>query len=299
MSIALEQLRYVRLGVQNLKTGTSFARDILGLECSSSTDTTAYFKSDFREYTLCFVEGGCEPAIALDVRTADALSEARLLLQSEGYAVRDGSETECRDRKVKAFFTFPDNSGNFIEIVLRPLVSGWRYFPARDTGVTGLQSVALRTTAPEKDKDLWTRILGGRVSDWIGDGPQIRFDASHHRISLHPSHKRGILSIAYAVEGINQVMQSQYFLRDNQYRIAHGPGREATSEQIFITFEGPGDVYFSFVTQGLSIADDGKHAPRQFPMTPKSFCSWGSETTVPEFGGIGTPSPTAKPAGKV
>jgi 2,3-dihydroxy-p-cumate/2,3-dihydroxybenzoate 3,4-dioxygenase len=94
MSIALEQLRYVRLGVQNLKTGTSFARDILGLECSSSTDTTAYFKSDFREYTLCFVEGGCEPAIALDVRTADALSEARLLLQSEGYAVRDGSEPD-------------------------------------------------------------------------------------------------------------------------------------------------------------------------------------------------------------
>ena len=109
-----------------------------------------------------------------------------------------------------------------------------------------------------------------------------RFDQSHHRLALHPSSSAGILAVEYAVEEIDFVMQAQYALKNMQVRLLHGPGRRPTSDQAFITFAGPIEVAFSFVTQATTIADETKHRPRQFARTPRSFCSWGSESILPE-----------------
>jgi len=179
--------------------------------------------------------------------------------------------------------SFRDRSGNLFELVVRPETSGWRYFPARDAGVTGLAAVALRTTANGADEALWTTLFNGRVSDWVGDAAFIRFDDAHHRLALHPSARAGVLAIEYAVEGLNQVMQASYFLQTAQVKIVHGPGRRPSSDQIFLTFAGPDDMLFSYVAEGARIADESAHRPRQFPRKRESFCAWGSESTVPEF----------------
>jgi 2,3-dihydroxy-p-cumate/2,3-dihydroxybenzoate 3,4-dioxygenase len=58
--------------------------------------------------------------------------------------------------KVKDMISFADFSGNRIELVVRPLNSGWRYFPSRDAGISGLADVIC---APDIEKDLsiWSR----------------------------------------------------------------------------------------------------------------------------------------------
>jgi 2,3-dihydroxy-p-cumate/2,3-dihydroxybenzoate 3,4-dioxygenase len=284
MTITLEQPRYVRLGTRDLRDAVRFATEILGLQPVGSANGRAYFRSDFRDFTLMFFEGDpADQSFALDVRTAEELDAAERELSAAGYAVRRGSETECEQRKVKAFLALKDATGNTIEIVWRPLMTGWRFFPSRDTGITGLQNVALRSTNLAADERLWTKLFNGRVSDWVGDASYIRLDPLHHRVALHPSNRAGLLSVTYAVEGIDQIMQSYYHLRDSQIRIVHGPGRNPVSNQIFLTFEGPEGVLFSFATEMHSVADN--HLPRQFPHAPQSFCSWGTECALPEFGG--------------
>ena len=290
MTIILEQPRYVRLGTRDLGQATRFATEILGLQHLGTNGGYAYFRSDFRDHTLCYVEG--DPAyqsVALDVRTAEALEEAERELSAAGFRARRGSTAECEERRVKAFIAFADRSGNTIEVVWRPLMTGWRYFPSRDTGITGFQGVALRSTDPAADERMWTRLFNGRVSDWVGDAAYVRLDALHHRVSLHPSDRPGVLAVLYAVESINQVMQGYYHLRDGQVRIVHGPGRQPTSNQIFLTFEGPDGVLFSFVTGIDQIADEERHRPRQFAHTPLSYCQWGTECALPEFGGSARP----------
>ena len=284
MTITLEQPRYVRLGTHNLRDAVRFATEILGLQPVGGPNGHAYFRSDFRDFTLMFFEGDpAEQSFALDVRTAEDLDAAERELNEAGHSVRRGSEAECEQRKVKAFLAFKDASGNTIEIVWRPLMTGWRFFPSRDTGITGLQGVALRSTDLAADEKLWTKLFNGRVSDWVGDAAYIRLDPLHHRVALHPSNRAGLLSVTYGVEGIDQIMQSYYHLRDSQVRIVQGPGRNPASNQIFLTFEGPDGVLFSFGTEMNSAADD--HLPRQFPHVPQSFCSWGTECALPEFGG--------------
>jgi 2,3-dihydroxy-p-cumate/2,3-dihydroxybenzoate 3,4-dioxygenase len=282
--IEIEQLRYVRLGTRNLPAAIDFAQRILGLQLIEKTDEQATFRSDFRDHTLVYEAGEpSQQSIGLELRTHVALETAVAALAAQGITATAADAAALRRRKARAMASFRDHSGNTFELVVRPQTSGWRYFPARDAGVTGLAAVALRTTANGADEALWTTLFNGRVSDWVGDAAFIGFDQAHHRLALHPSNRSGVLAIEYAVEGLNQVMQAMYFLQSAQVKIMHGPGRRPTSEQIFLTFAGPDDMLFSYVAEGATVADQDAHRPRQFARKRASFCAWGSESTVPEF----------------
>ena len=178
--------------------------------------------------------------------------------------------------------SFADFSGNRIELVVRPLNSGWRYFPSRDAGISGLADVILRSTGIEKDLSIWSGVLGAQISDWAGDAAYLRFDEAHHRIVLFPAARPGILCVEYAVEDVNLLMRNYYVLRDLQVAVVHGPGRRPASEQLFLTFAGPTDVHFSFVTEA-SLIDGERHRPRQFLAGPTGLCGWGSECKIAEY----------------
>jgi 2,3-dihydroxy-p-cumate/2,3-dihydroxybenzoate 3,4-dioxygenase len=281
--VALEQLRYVRLPADDLDHATDFAQRILGLELIDRTQDLATFRSDFRDYTLAFATGAyAVQSVGLEVRYSDDLEATLDSLRRLGLSAGRGSAEDCALRKVKDMISFVDFSGNRIELVVRPLNSGWRYFPSRDAGISGLADVMLRSIDIEKDLSIWSGILNAQISDWAGDATYLRFDRAHHRIVLFPARRPGILSVEYAVEDVNLLMRNYYVLRDLQVAVVHGPGRRPASDQLFLTFAGPKDVHFGFVTGGALIDEEG-HRPRQFPAGPAGLCGWGSECKIAEF----------------
>ncbi|KJC62108.1 oxidoreductase [Bradyrhizobium sp. LTSPM299] len=282
--IAIDQLRYVRLATRDLAAAVDFAERVLGLQLVDRTHQAAYFRSDFRDHTLVFFIGeSAENTVGFEVRSRAHLDETIAELSQHGIEVVVGSEQDCSARKVRAFASFRDPGGNTIDLVLRPLQSGWRYFPGRDAGVVGLTGVVLRSRDVLACERSWTTLFNGRVSDWIGDAVFLRFDRAHHRLAYYPSTGKGTLAIEFGVENVDLLMQNSYFLRSAQVRIVHGPGRRPTSNQMFVTFVGPDETLFSFVTEGDDIADEATHRPRQFPRSRSSFCTWGSESDLPEF----------------
>lgn len=282
--IAIEQLRYVLLGTSDLAGAAEFAQRTLGLEPVDRTATHATFRSDGRDHTLAFLadDPGLQ-AVGFEVREPKTLDVALDALRARGLRVGRGTAEECKLRKVRDLVWFHDHSGNRIELVVRPLNSGWRYFPSRDAGIMGFDGVMLRSTAIAKDEELWTEVLGARVSDWAGSAPYLRIGAAHHRLALFPADRAGVLAVEYAVENVNLMMRNYYVLQNTQVAIMHGPGRRPTSEQLFLTFAGPDGVLYSFVAEGQP-ADGGlERRPRQFPAGPEGLCSWGSENKVKEF----------------
>ena len=279
----LEQLRYVRLVENDLGRAADFARRVLGLEPIDRSPELATFRSDFRDYTLAFMTGEhAVQSVGLEVRYSSDLDAALEKLRQLGLSAGRGSAEDCALRKVKDMVWFADFSGNRIELVVRPLNSGWRYFPSRDAGIRGLADVMLRSLDVEKDLSIWTGILGAQVSDWAGDAAYLRFDDAHHRIVLFPAARPGILSIEYAVENVDLLMRNSYVLRDLQVAVLHGPGRRPASEQLFLTFAGPSDVLFGFVAEGAGVGAQGRRA-RQFPAGAAGLCSWGSECKIGEI----------------
>jgi 2,3-dihydroxy-p-cumate/2,3-dihydroxybenzoate 3,4-dioxygenase len=281
--VELQQLRYVRLPAENLGSAADFAQRVLGLEPLDRNQQLATFRSDFRDYTLAFIAGErAVQSIGLEVRHAEDLETALEGLRERGLPNGRGSPEDCALRKVKDMAWFSDFSGNRIELVVRPLNSGWRYFPSRDAGIRGLSDVIVRSIDVEKDLSIWTGVLGARVSDWAGEAAYLCFDDVHHRIALFPAARPGVLAVEYAVEDVDLLMRNAYALRDLQVAIVHGPGRRPASGQLFLTFAGPCDVLFSFVAEGAAI-DPQRHRPRQFPAGPPGLCGWGSECKVDEF----------------
>jgi 2,3-dihydroxy-p-cumate/2,3-dihydroxybenzoate 3,4-dioxygenase len=280
----LEQLRYVRLVADELGRAADFAQRVLGLEPIERTPETATFRSDFRDHTLAFATGEhAVQSVGLEVRSPDELDAAAEGLGRVGVAASRGSAENCALRKVKDMLWFTDCSGNRIELVVRPMNSGWRYFPSRDAGITGLADVMIRSVDIDKDLAIWCGVLGAQVSDWAGDAAYLRFDHAHHRVVLFPGAQDGILAVEYAVENVDLLMRNYYALRDLQVAVLHGPGRRPTSEQLFLTFAGPTNVLFGFVAEG-AVAAAERRLPRQFPAGPAGLCSWGSECKIDEFG---------------
>jgi 2,3-dihydroxy-p-cumate/2,3-dihydroxybenzoate 3,4-dioxygenase len=280
--ITIEQVRYVRLGTADINGAADFAERILGLQLVERSETAAYFRSDHRDHTLVYVDGlDAGQSIGLEVRDPEGLDHAERALKGAGLQVGRGDAEACVARKVRQFLWFPTPAGYRIELVVRPLHSGRRYHGPRDAGITGLEAVALRGAPDGSDQLIWTRLLGGRVSDWVGDAAYIRFDEAHHRIAVHPSEGKGVLAVEFGVEDVDRIMQNAYHMRAAQVRIVGGPGRRPTSQQLFLVLAGPDGVNFSYVAEGER--QGVPRRARQFPRKRESFCAWGSDTEIAEY----------------
>ncbi len=280
----LRALRYVRIGCANLKEAASFARDVVGLEPAGSNDAMMRFRSDMRAYSLCLNSDQSDRAIAISVSTQQDLQEIADSLEAHGIAVHWGDAQQCEERLVKAFVACKAPNDVAVEFVWRPLENGWRYFAARDSGIVDFQGVSLRCSDVRTNEEFWTKIVGLNVADWVGDTVYLQLDDAHHRVALHPSQSDGVLAITYEVESIDNVMQTRYFAEAQQTKVVHGPGRQPASGQIFVTIEGPDGLLFTFGTDMQRHDPTSPRSPRQFPHTSRSYCQWGSQSDLAEYG---------------
>jgi len=277
--IELIDISYVRLGTPDLGLAEDFATRVLGLQVGERGGKSVYLRSDQRAHTLCYYEGDPrEQTVAFEVRDAAALDAAASVLESIGHPVHRGTASECAARKVRAFIGFKDPTGNSVELVARPEMSGKRYYGMRDAGITGFNHVGLNSTDPVRDEKFWTTVCNARVSDRIGDIALMRVNAIHHTLALAPAKGPGIQHVNHQVESNDDVMRSFYHLTEQHVPIVFGPGRHPTSGARFLYFRGPNGMVFEYSVGVDEIQDEAAHRPRQFGFEPTSLCMWGSKS---------------------
>ena len=282
----LEQLRFVRIPTASLGEASGVMLDIVGLELGERLERIERFRSDSRAYSVELDASGASdrPTVAVSLRTVEQLEAVYTPLAQCGWSVESIPYDVCRDRRYYAGLACRDLSGNRIELVVRAEDKGRRYFPSRDAGIVGLSQVVLGSRNPIADAAAWVDVLGARISDRVGEGVYLGWDDAHHRIMLVPSDRESFLIVGFEVEGVDAVMQSNYYFLDHQVGLVRGPGKDPASGQVFLTFRGPSpDVYFDFSTRSAPYTEARR--PRQFAATPGSFCSWGSANSLAEFGG--------------
>jgi 2,3-dihydroxy-p-cumate/2,3-dihydroxybenzoate 3,4-dioxygenase len=283
MTVRYRDLRYLRVEVDDLDSATHFAADLFGLEPADRDDRHAMFRSDARNYSICFSREHDGEAVALTVAHSADLDAIATRLAGAGYLSRWLNAGEAAARQAKDVLAVTAPNGITVEIVWRPMTSGWRYHGPRDAGIVELQAVSLASTDIEADEVFWTRGLGLTITDWAGDATYLALDEAHHRVALYPSRRDGILGVTFAVEDKNNVMANWYFLQKSQVPIVAGPGRQPASNAMFVTTRGPRGLLMSYAAE----TDSGPHimvrGPRQFPNVASSHCAWGSPTGQPEF----------------
>jgi 2,3-dihydroxy-p-cumate/2,3-dihydroxybenzoate 3,4-dioxygenase len=283
MSVTYRDLRYLRVEVDDLDAATRFAAELFGLQPADRDDTHAMFRSDARNYAICFSRANEGEAVALTVATLAELDQVAERLKLNGYKSHRLDANAAAVRQAKEVLAVTAPNGVIVEIVWRPMTSGWRYHGPRDAGIVDLQSVSLVTTDIAADEAFWTEGLGLRVTDWAGDTAYLALDDMHHRVALYPSKRNGILGATWAVEGKDNVMTNWYFLQKAQAPIVAGPGHQPASNAMFLTTRGPRGLLMTYAAE----TDSGPHiaarGPRQFADSASSHCAWGSPTEQPEF----------------
>lgn len=282
MTAPFRDLRYLRLPVPSLDAAAEYGSDILGLKLEERGAEAVYFRSDARNHALCYVQDAQEQvaSVALTVAAQDDLDRCRTRLEAAGFAVQTLDEAACATRQIKAGMSSTAPNGVQVDIVWRPMTSGWPFHGPRPTGITGLQAVQLACTDIAANEAFWVSGIGAQVSDWAGQAVFLNVDGAHHRIALYPSARDGVLGITFGVESTDHVMRNWYFMQARQLPVAHGPGRQPTSGACFVSVRGMGDILYSYAT--AMDAPDAQ-GPRQFPDEALSHCAWGSPTTMAEF----------------
>lgn len=282
----LHDIRYVRIGSEDLDTSVRFATEILGLELMERDARCAYLRGDNRDHNICYTKGRDSGQVTgWELRSMDALDKAAAELEAGGVKVRTGSSEERDQRRVRGLIVVSDASGNVMDLVARPAANGTRYFPTRDAGITHFSHVGLHTKDPSADEAFWINHLGAKVSDWIGDAPLLRINEVHHNVALFPSGKAGIQHVNFQVGEVDDIMRSFYHLQKHNVKIVFGPGRHPTSGARFLYFQGPDDVIYEYScgVRMITEEDEKTYIPRSFPKAKSSFCMWGSEPDIPEF----------------
>lgn len=282
MSAPYRDLRYLRLPVPNLDAAVDFGREVLGLQLEEHKNDSLYFRSDARNHSLCFTATGGAASIAITVAERADLDVIFARLDSAGHRPAWLTEPQAALRQIKAGVTVAAPNGVYVDIVWRPLTSGWPFHGARPTGMVGLQAVQMACTDVAANEMFWTKALGGTVSDWAGAAAFINIDGAHHRVALYPSRRDGVLGITFEVKDTDHVMRNWYFMQSRQLPVAHGPGRQPTSGASFVSMQGLGGILYSYAT---AMDEPGTNGPRQFPDEALSHCAWGSASQMDEFKG--------------
>lgn len=282
--IQLRDITYVRLGTRDLEGATRYATDILGLEIAEQTGKAVYFRSDAREHTLCYFEGDPGDHIAaFELATRDELDAAAAELERIGHPVHAGTRAECDLRKVHAFIAFDDPTGNRIELVWRPQMSGGHFRGTRDAGITGFSHIGLCTTDAARDELFWTQVCSAKVSDHIGDAPLLRIGTIHHALALFPTNRKGIQHINHQMASTDDIQRAYNFIRKRSVPVVFGPGKHPTSSARFLYFEGPEGMVYEYSSGVCEIDDEAAWRTRQFPAEPRGFCEWGARPDIKEF----------------
>ena len=123
--IALNNIRYVRLGTRDAGAAVKFATEIIGLQVADEDAGSIYLRSDERDHTLVYTPGDpYDHTVGFELANEQALEAAAGELEKAGHAVRRGTAGECEQRRVGAFVTFKEPTGTRIDLVTRPWNSG-------------------------------------------------------------------------------------------------------------------------------------------------------------------------------
>lgn len=282
------RLCHVRLASRTPALAASFFTEQFGLR-AGVTPAQAVLGLGDRAHSIAFANEQGD-RVGIELTTQAALERLAAGLAGVGLPATPMSDAACAARACRAGVETTDASGNRIELVVRPGHLGAPPTPDQCGGLTGLESVALRSTDVEADSRIWTDLLGAVVADRAGDIVYLAQDAAHHRIALYPSSKNGVLYTGIGLNAFDQLMQTYYALQARQIDAVHGPGKEAASGQYFLRFMTPEGHMMSLVQGG----NTSQSAPRQFLAQASSLCALGSVCEkVPELS-FPTPGPAAR-----
>jgi catechol 2,3-dioxygenase-like lactoylglutathione lyase family enzyme len=191
---------------------------------------------------------------------------------------KDGIKSELRNDSVPGIskvLSFLDNKGTRIE-----LFSEWSYLGKHEqvlgAGPLKLGHIAFVVRDPKATADFYERIMGFRVSDWIGDFfVFMRCNTDHHTVNFIRGQNVKMHHIAFELKDFSHLQESCELLGQKEIPIIWGPVRHGPGHNVATYHRSHDDHVVEFFCELDQMFDEelGYFEPRPWhhdqPQRPK------------------------------
>ena len=258
----------------DLERKLAYYTEIVGLVAASRERDRALLATKQGQLVLELQPGGTARCSRLTFEVAadaDFADMARTL-------AADGVKSEVRSDTVPGVpkvLAFEDPKGTAIE-----LFSEWSYVaPNQEVAGAGplkLGHVAFSVADAKTMAEFYERVLGFRVSDWIGDFfVFMRCNADHHTVNFITGKQVGIHHMAFEVKDFSHLQNACDVLGRRNVPIVWGPLRLGPGHNMAVFHRNPDDQLIEFYCELDQMKDEslGYFDPRPWhrdrPQRPK------------------------------
>lgn len=286
------RLGHATLTTPDLEAQIAYWTTTIGLQLVDRSSTTAMLATKLGQEAIR-LESGSESRltrIALQTRPDADLALCAAELGQAGVAVEKRRDISPAVREALAF---ADPNGVMVELFA---TCAFHPVDKSDTGVGPLKfgHVAHRVRDVEKVVAFYTKLLGFRVSDWIGDYfAFLRCGVDHHTLNFVRFEEPRLHHIAFEVKDWSDLQRGVEILRKNGIHLVWGPLRHVVGHNAAAYHRNRDDVRVELFCEMDQMKDEalGYWDPRpwheEMPLYPKRWpkdtlrSAWG-------FGSFGT-----------
>tara|TARA_R110001606_G_scaffold244964_4_gene392935 strand:+ start:6579 stop:7469 length:891 start_codon:yes stop_codon:yes gene_type:complete len=267
-------LGYILFSSTDLGEWRHFGTQVVGAMNVAKDDSSVALKVDAEPFRILVEPDDADRVTALGWEMAGEaeFSALRDTLQTKGFAIRNGSDSEAEKRAVKAFFATVDPAGNPLEFYHdRTLDQTAFESPAGVksfvTGDMGLGHVVVPGGEDlEGTHAFYTRVLGLGDSDDLNmqlpgeNGPNIRVrflhaaNPRHHSLAIAslPS-PSGVIHAMLEMEDVDDVGRCHDRVLAEQRPLMASLGRHCNDNMLSFYVVGPGGIPFEIGCEGLQV----------------------------------------------
>jgi 2,3-dihydroxybiphenyl 1,2-dioxygenase len=246
---AVTQLGYLGISVKDLDGWRSYATGLLGLdEVARDGDGTVLLGMDGHHHRFQLREDGADDVafVGWEVDSPEDLAAIAVALEGEGVAVRAGTREQAERRRVADLIVFEDPDGNPVEVFTGPELAP----SPRDTRFhadeLGLGHLVLFVKDLDRTMDFYTRLLGFKVSDYVGSAQMGRLgflhcNPRHHSIAFgeFPRAKQRIHHFMLQTREIDPVGRLYDEVSAGAGRLVTTLGRHSNDEMVSFYMKNP------------------------------------------------------------
>ena len=278
------EIRYVGYGVTDLEAERAYYADVFGLEAVPSEDGMAWFKAQGHdEHHVIRLRHAEENRVDVIALAADRAGDVDAL---HGKVVAAGCRIVHEPRALTTpgggyGFRFFSPDGLQLEIsadVARGTkreITRWEGVPVK------ISHIVLHSPDHQALVGFFTKVLGFKVSDWLGDFMCfLRCNSAHHRFAILPG-PACLNHVAYDMLGVDDMMRGILRLKQQGVNIGWGPGRHTAGNNTFSYFVTPGGFVTEYTSE-LEEVDFETREPMVYTPAPLIMDQWGIGTGGPQ-----------------
>lgn len=236
--VGIKKMSHGGYSTPDLVEQTEYYTDVLGLTVTGQEKGKVYLSSTVDHHSVILEQGSDAACVQIGFQIGPDADLDAVEAHVNALDIKTERKTDAQPT-ISDMLVFDDFKGTRMEIFRRPESQGLAF---GDKGIVPhkLGHIAFHVDDVQKATDYYCKVLGFRVSDWMGDFFSfLRCGTDHHTINLIGTGVNKHHHSAFELRDWAHIQQACDILCRKGYKLIWGPGRHGIGHNLFTYHAAP------------------------------------------------------------